>query len=417
MSDRRTVSWVVLAIFGIGLVALAIPGLWFFMKSTATVLHPEPQKVPSVGKLDPQEDRVQAVEKARAAVRAHLTEKNLPGVSVAVGLDGEIVWAEGFGFADLENRVSLTPNHRLRIGTASKVLTSAAAGLLIEQGKLKLDEPIQTYVPQFPTKEWPVTVRQLMGHLSGVVNDSGDEGPLFGEHCEKPVEALKHFADEPLRAQPGTELRNSNYGWILVSAAVEAAAGRPFLDFVRDNVLEPLGMKDTIADPERINAESSGTQKKRSPDQVAFYFPRFAADPAYGLHDLRELDLSCYAGASVYQSTPSDLARFGMAVNAGKLLKPETVRVLQTSQRLASGKDTGYGLGWDLKSVKVGGKERRMVGHDGHVLGGITTSLATFPEHELVVSVMSNISYADTRTLAVKIAEAFAGQEPKPAAK
>ena len=87
---------------------------------------------------------------------------------MAVGIGGDIVWAEGFGFADLKTSVPVTPNHRFRIGTASTVLTSAAVGLLLENGRLKLDDEIQTYVPAFPQKQWPVTLRELMGHMAGV---------------------------------------------------------------------------------------------------------------------------------------------------------------------------------------------------------------------------------------------------------
>ena len=144
------------------------------------------------------------------------------------------------------------------------------------------------------------------------------------------------------------------------------------------------------------------------PDRVTFYFPRFAADPHYGPHLMRPLDYSCYAGASVFLSTPSDLVRFGMAINGGKLLQPATVRLLQTSQRLSTGQETGYGLGWNVESVTLAGKATRTTGHDGDVLGGITASFMTLPEHEIVVAVTSNISYADTHAVALGIAEAFA---------
>jgi hypothetical protein len=149
-----------------------------------------------------------------------------------------------------------------------------------------------------------VTLRQLMGHLSGVRNDGGDEGPLLSARCERPVEGLQPFAERSLLFEPGTQYRYSSYGWILVSAAVEAAADEPFLTFMRKQIFEPLGMDDT-----------------------------------------------------------------------------------------------------------------RMVGHDGESLGGMVASLMTFPEQRIVVSVMSNISYADTYSLAVTIAQAFAGQSKRPARK
>ena len=152
----------------------------------------------------------------------------------------------------------VTPDTRFRIGTASTVLTSAAVGVLLEKGRLRLDDEIQTYVPQFPKKQWPVTLRQLMAHVGGVGTDGGDEGPLFRQRCERPVEALEHFAEDELLFEPGTQYRHSKYGWILVSAAVEAAAAQPFLAFMREQIFRPLGMDQTGAEsateenPERV---------------------------------------------------------------------------------------------------------------------------------------------------------------------
>ena len=407
MLKSRTETWAALIILAVGLLPAAILGLWGYMSATATPLHPNLQDVPSVTHSAPLPKWADAVEQGRQIVRASLTEQNLPGLSVAVGAVGDIVWAEGFGWADLENRVKVAPDTRFRIGTASKALTSVAVGLLLEKDQLKLDDEIQTYVPEFPRKQWPVTLRQLMGHLAGVRNDGGDEGPLLSARCEWSVEGLQHFAERSLLFEPGTQYRYSSYGWILVSAAVEAVADEPFFTFMRKQIFEPLGMDDTRAD--------SATEP--IPDRATFYFPRFAADPRYGLHLTREIDYSCYAGSSALLSTPSDLVRFGMAINSGKLLQRATVQLLQTPQRLASGKETGYGLGWDLETVALAGEQTRVAGHDGESLGGMVASLLTFPEHGIVVSVTSNISYADTFAVALKIAQAFAKQGRSPARK
>ena len=106
-----------------------------------------------------------------------------------------------------------------------------------------------------------------------------------------------------------------------------------------------------------------------------------------------------------------------MAINGGKLLQPATVQLLQTSQRLTSGEETGYGLGWDLETVALAGEHTRSVGHDGTSLGGTVASLMTFPEHGIVVAVTSNISYAGTPAVALTIAQAFAEQGRSPARK
>jgi serine beta-lactamase-like protein LACTB, mitochondrial len=399
----------VLALFvaGICLLLAAIGGLWLYTSATAPIFHPDPQKVPAVTRAAPLPKWAGAVEEARKVVRANLTEQNLPGLSVAVGAGGDIVWAEGFGWADLEHQVKVGPDTRFRIGTASTALTSAAIGLLLERGRLKLDDEIQTYVPEYPRKPWPVTVRQLMGHLAGIRNDGGDEGELLSVRCERPVEGLQAFATDSLRFAPGTQYRHTSYGWILLSAAIEAAADEPFLTFMRKQIFDPLGMNDTRPD------SATGP----NPGRATPYFPRFAADPRYGLHLMREIDYSCYAGSSAFLSTPSDLVRFAMAIDSGKRLQPATVTLLQTSQRLPSGEETGYGLGWDLETATLAGKHTTLIGHDGDSLGGMVASFMTFPEYGIVVAVTSNISYADTYNVGVKIAQAFAEPAKSPARK
>lgn len=403
MVKRRTEVWLTLILLALGLIPVAILGLWWYMGASATPLHATPQDVRSVTTSAPLPSWSEAVERGREVVRAGLVEQNLPGLSVAVGIGDEIVWAEGFGWADLDARVPVTPETRFRIGTASMALTSAAVGLLLEKGRLNLDDRIQTYVPELPEKQWPVTLRQLMGHFAGIRNDGGDEGPLYAERCERPVEALQAFGERELLYEPGTRYRHSSYGWIVVSAAVEAAAGEPFLEFMREQILDPLGMRDTEAD------SATGPIANRATP----YFPRFASDPRYGLHVMRPIDYSCYAGSSVFLSTPGDLVRFGMRINRGTLLQPATVQRLQAPQRLASGEETGYGLGWDLETVTLAGEPTRWVGHEGTSLGGMVASLMTFPERGIVVAVISNISYTDTEAMALTIAEAFANAAPR----
>jgi len=401
VSRRRIETWLALTVLGVGSLLAAILGLWGYMSATATPLHPDPLAVPSVTRSDPPPGWADAVAEARQVVRAGVSEQNLPGLSVAVGAGGEIVWAEGFGWTNLDSRAPVTPDTRFRIGMASKVLTSAGVGLLLERGRLRLDDEIQTYVPEFPRKQWPVTLRELMGHLAGVRTDPGDEGPR-SEHCEETVEGLRLFADRPLLFEPGTRYRYSNYGWILVSAAVEAAADEPFDSFMRKEIFEPLGM----------NATGPDSATDPVPDRATTYFPRFAADPRYGPQppDEYEVDSSCFGGSGNFLSTPSDLVRFGLAVNRGTLLEPATVRLLQAPQRTTTGEETGYGLGWDLETVTLAGDETRSAGHDGEWMGGRVASFITFPERGLVVAVTSNTAWADTWSLGLSVAQAFAQQ-------
>jgi CubicO group peptidase (beta-lactamase class C family) len=393
----KTIStWVAVVACGVGLVAAAVGGIIAYRTLTAVPIHPDAQGVPTA-RWTASRKWTDAVTKGEQIVRAGVMAQNLPGISVAVGVGGDIVWAEGFGWADVENKVAVTPGTRFKIGTASTVLSSAAVGLLLQQGRLALDDRIQLHVPQFPEEQWPVTLRQVMAHVAGIPSDGGDEGPFRSTHCDRTIDGLKLFADKSLRFEPGTAYRFSNYGWILVSAAVEAAANRPFLAVMQEDVFHPLGMEDTMPDSETV------------PDRAMTYFPQMG-DPTYGTDGgPRKTDYSCYGGGAAFLSTPSDLVRFGIGINDGRLLEPATVQLLQTPQRLSSGQETGYGLGWELASVELLGKQTRQAGHNGSWMGGSVSSLITLPG-PLVVAVTSNIAYADTFGIGVKIAQAFAEQ-------
>jgi serine beta-lactamase-like protein LACTB len=419
VAKNRFPTWLALIVGTIGLLLAAILGLWAYKTVTAPILHPDPQQVRSVTHSNPSRKWTDAVGRGRQIMRAGLTQQNLPGLSVAVGVDGDLVWAEGFGWADLENHVPVAPNAGFRVADASKALTSAAVGLLLEKNMLHLDDEIQVHVPEFPKKQWPVTLRQLMAQVAGVATDHGGEAPLSnpssGEgsparRCERTVDGLQldNFGERKLLFEPGTKYSPSSYGWILVSAAVESAANEPFFALMRTQVFEPLGMHDSTID----------VATEAIPDRATFYWARFglAGDTRYGPKPARVGDHSCYAGAAAFLSTPSDLVRFGMDINSGKLLKPGTVQMLQSPQRLASGEETGYGLGWELETHALAGQPTRMAGHGSKedFIGG-TTYLMTFPERGLVVAVMANISFADTKSIALNIAQAFAEQARRPA--
>ena len=414
MAKNRIPIWLALIAGVIAVPLAAILGLWTYKSVTTPILHPDPQQVRSVSHAEPSQKWAGAVQRGRHIMRAGLTRQNLPGLSVAVGVAGDIVWAEGFGDADLEHQATVAPETRFRVADASKALTSAAVGLLLEKNLLHLDDEIQVHVPEFPKKQWPVTLRQLMAQVAGVPTDHGGEAPLSNtssddgnpaRRCERTIDGLQldNFGERELLFEPGTKYNPSSYGWILVSAAVEAAAHEPFFEFMRTQVFKPLGMRNTTID----------VATEAIPARAAFYWPLFglAGDTRYGPKPARQGDHSCYAGAAAFLSTPSDLVRFGMGINGGTLLKPGTVQQLQAPQRLASGAETGYGLGWDLETLPLAGQPTRMAGHGSQAgfIGG-TTHLVTFPERGLAVAVMANISYADTKSIALNIAQIFADQ-------
>ena len=395
---KRSHAWLAGLVSLIGLGVMVVVGVFAYLALTATPIHPSAAAVPTAAGTPPPSKWTAAVEEARNIVRARVIEQNLPGISIAVGTGGDIIWAEGMGWADVENKVPVSPQTKFKIGTASMALTSAAVGVLQEKGRLYLDDVIQMHVPDYPEKKWPLTLRQVMGHLAGIRSDGGDEGPFRSTHCERVTEGLQLISDSSLLFEPGTDYRYSNYGYILVSAAVESAAQEPFYTFMQSQVFKPLGMDDTMAD----------STTDTIPERAMTYFPS-GGDPRYGTDGgPRQTDYSCYGGGAAFISTPSDLVRFGMGVNSGKLLKPATVDLLQATQRLPSGEETGYGLGWDRENVTLAGQETTLVGHDGSWMGGTVASLMTFPGHGIVVAVTSNTAYADTYGIGLKVAQAFA---------
>ena len=210
-------------------VVLVVGAGVLYVGSTVYPVHTDPAAIPSAAADVGAGSYVAAVDEARRLARALLVKENLPGLSVAVAVDGAVVWTEGFGYAALD-RTPVTPLTRFRLGALSKPMTAVAAALLHDRGRLDLDAPVQRYVPAYPQKPWTVTTRQLMGDVAGVHRGRGDNrdgDSMPTEPCADLDEAVALFADDQLRFEPGTEHRYSIYGWVLVSAVVEKAGGEP----------------------------------------------------------------------------------------------------------------------------------------------------------------------------------------------
>lgn len=334
-----------------------------------------------------------AVDSARLAARERVREGHLPGVSVAVGRGSKVVYAEAFGWADLSREVLATPGTLYPVGSISKSMTATAAGLLRERGRLDFDAPIQRYLPDFPEKRWPITTGQLMGHIAGVVRSGGMAQALRRERCENARAAAADVVADTLLFEPGTQWRYSNYGYQLVGAVVEAAAGEPFLEFMDREVFTPAGMEKTVPD---LGDESEESVKY---DRAMFGTLRRSQD----------IDMSCPMAAGGFLSTPTELVQFGYAMLNRVILDSATVDLFWTPQRLKSGAPTTYGFGWQIRSVSLGGEDEgpntRMISHGGSVLGG-QAALMILPDEDLVVAVMMNGS-GDVSGLATDIARFF----------
>ena len=311
------------------------------------------QAGPSFVNSDLDAQAAAGVERGRLVMREVLHQTGVPGMAVAVGVNGAVAWSEGFGFADLELSVPATRLTRFRVGSVSKPITAAALGLLVERGQLDLDAPVQRYVPTFPQKRWPVTSRALAGHLSGVRHYLGAE--TYGSRRYATVlEGLTIFQDDSLLFEPGTRFSYSSYAWNLLSAVMEGASGESFLPFMDANVFQPLGLRHIVAD----HTDSL------VPNRTRFYMRTREG----GVLNAPYVDNSYKWAGGGFLSTAEDVARFGMAhLSDAGFLQPATRELLWTSQHTNDGEPTNYGIGWSIGTDHHG---RRVVHHGGSSVGG-----------------------------------------------
>lgn len=315
--------------------------------------------------------------------------RGIPGLAVAVAVDGRLVYAEGFGYADLEERVPAWPTTKFRIGSISKTLTAAALMQLVEQGKLDLDAPVQKYVPSFPDKGAKITPRLLAGHLAGIRHYKGDEF-LLSRHYDSVLEGLAIFENDPLVTPPGTAFHYSSYGFDLLSAVIESASGEDFITYMQRHVFTPLGLLDTTEDQNRSVIEQRSRfydrEKDGTTDNAAY------VDNSYK-----------WAGGG-FLSTSEDLVRFASALLRPGFLTENSLRLLFTSQKTNSGEETGYGIGWFIRNSQSG---QRIYEHSGGSVGG-TSELMIYPDSRVVVALVTNLTGAPwKRTDVESIAEPF----------
>lgn len=327
-------------------------------------------------------DTVAEVERIVTRIMA---KESIPGVGVAIALRGEVVFANGYGMADLENFVPAKASTMFRLGSISKPITAVAAMQLAEEGKLDLDAPVQKYVPDFPVKQAPITVRQLLGHLGGIRHYRGREidSTRHYEDLRAPLDIFRH---DPLIADPGTKYSYTTYGYNLAGAAVEAAAGKRFLEYVEERVFRPAGATHLQDD----------NVYRIIPNRTRGY--RKTADGRIVNCNLADTSNKIPGGGMI--SRAEDLVRFAVAVAQGKLLKPASVTAMFTPQTLAGGGQTRYGLGWNV--IGLGGQQ--LVGHGGGQQG-TATMLLLRPADAAAVAVMSNLEQSGAGAIARAIFE------------
>jgi serine beta-lactamase-like protein LACTB, mitochondrial len=326
---------------------------------------------------------------ARAAARLQETWRShgSPGVSVAVADRGRIAFGSGAGYADLESLSPATSQTVYDIGSISKVHTAVAIMQLVEQGKVRLEDDIRTYIPSFPDKGTPITIRHLMTHTSGIrhYKDSDFAGTPADENVkryESIEEAIAIFKDDPLLFPPGKFYSYTSYGVNMLQAVVEKGSGQRFEVYMREHVWGPAGMQATQFNlPERV-----------VPHRARSYQP----GPDGGIRNVLYGDLTYKFASGGMMSTAQDLALFGAALNAGRLLKKETLSQMWSPQISgvmewnrdgeARKPENEQGLMWRVATDAAG---RRYVSHCGAVQR-FHSCLVNYPDRDLVVALLEN---------------------------
>lgn len=309
------------------------------------------------------------------ALFADSVQSNTPGAAVLVARNGTILLEKGYGLAQVEARIPITPDTRFRIGSVTKEFTAAAILKLAEEGRLSLDDPVGKFIPDWP-RGHEVTLRQLLTHTSGIHNFTAK--PDFQAHVRSPMaldQLIASFKHDPYDFNPGEKYSYCNSGYVLLGFIIEKVSGRSYESYLRKTFFEPLGMRDTGVYPSGIPLpdEAFGYSCKNGVVQRAV-----------------DWDMSNVAGAGALYSTARDLFRWNEALFNRKVLSAASLRTAFTVGVLKGDdpthpEDTGDGCGWTIDRLN-GARE---IGHGGE-LDGFGSYLLRLPDYHLTVVVLLN---------------------------
>jgi len=317
-------------------------------------------------------------------VQKQMQTDHIPGLSVAFMKD-DFIWAKGFGWADLENKTPATARSAYRLASNTKSMTAVAVLQWGEKGKIDLDAEVQTYVPYFPRKRWPVTVRQLLGHLGGISHYRNYDAEGHIKEHKDTRESLEIFADFELVAEPGTKYNYSSYGYNLLGAVIEGAAKEPYADYMRENLWRPLEMTDTsMDDPTEI-----------LPNRVRGY--RLVDGE---VKNSEFVDISSRFAGGGTRSTVLDLLKYAKGFHSFQMLSPKSIDLMLTSMATQDGHFTDYGMGWSI--VPVNG--RFHVSHTG-AQAETRTLLLRFPKINFAIALAYNFEGGNLFAYAHRLAQ------------
>ena len=342
-----------------------------------------------------------ATERLDGILEGELQKQSLVGAALGVIVDGEVAYLRGYGLADRENKIPVTRKTLFRWASISKCLTSVTAMQLYEKDLLDLSRDVRSYTPEFPDKKALITPRDLLCHQGGIVHYTNGELIRTQREYEtaNPFEsvilALDTFKESPLVNQPGEKYSYTTHGFILLSAAIERAGKEKFASQVKDRIIRPLGM--TTMQPDY--------QWKAIPGRAVGYLRKKGK-----VITSTNTDVSWKLAGGGYISNIDDLAIFARALILGKLVKPETEKLMWTPQKLKSSKPTTYGYGFSIRGLG----EKFQVAHSG-AQEKTRTRMVIFPKKRFGVVVMSNSEHCDSRKLAGVFVDTFAklsGKKP-----
>lgn len=319
-----------------------------------------------------------------------LNKNKLPGISVTVLKSGNKIYSKAFGYSDVDLKKEIDPAKTLfRIGSFSKTLTASALMFYEEKKQVLLDSNVNFYLKDYPEKKWNFTPRQLAGHLSGIRHYKKNE-MYINQNFDSVFDALKIFSEDSLLHKPNTKYLYSTHAWVVLSAVIEKIAGKPFLSVMKDQVFDPLKMKNTYADIEDLSNKN-----------VVKYYQYKDSSNSYELAP--KVNNSWKWAGGGFLSTTEDVAAFLLAHSSPGFLNSKSLKTLQTSQEICSGEKTNYGLGWRTKYDR---KNNPLIGHTGGSIGGTTYAFLS-PKNNVILVIASNIGSAQFEDLALNLFEIF----------
>lgn len=311
---------------------------------------------------------------------------NGPGCTALVSVDGLPEYTYCTGKANLELDIPVKIEHKFRIGSITKQFTATGIMILVEQGKLDVNDSIQQYLPDFPVKKYTVTIEHLLTHTSGIKSYTNPEimDEKFMRQYHHPDSLVNSFAEFPLEFKPGSEFSYSNSGYHLLGLVIEKASGKSYSSFMKEEIFDKAGMKNTRTD----------SNKEIIINRIPGY------DPFISPVNAQYIDMSIPYSAGNIISTVSDMNLWYKALFDYKLIKKETLAKAHAPYTLSSGESTGYGYGWGIDTIQG----QPMITHSGGIPGFLSCGIY-FPEQELFTIVLSNCTCNPPMDATYKIAE------------